>query len=908
MKRSWKLVALMLFVLIFVCGGNLLSLERQDSRGDPIKNESIFAQSIVQNPGCDWPSFGRTPDNNRVAPDGCGPKTDNLINIWEFGANGSVKYPVILDDKIYFGSSNGEFYCVDCTFGKKIWEYRADGKISSPSIIIDDKIYFGSEEGKFYCLDIKKGEKRWEYKVDGIIYAPNALNGRIYVRTNKGEIHCLDAQTGSFIWSYSMGSFTSYPALLEDKLYFCSYKESIFYCYCINSNTGKVIWEYQKEMEEQPYATAVVISNEKIYFGLGYYTLGLLYCLDIQTGEEKWSFRADSEILNSPIVSNGKVYFSSMHKTYCVYEKTGAKKWEIDVYNGSSYAIALSEGNLFLASMDGVQCLRISDGQKKWSYKSLFHPNYVLISSKRIYVVSENIVCCFGDFNKTNQPASNTCDWLSYGRTPDNNRVVPDGCAPKNNSLVEIWKTSTGSHPLAIATENKIYISLYDFIYCLDDKNGRVIWEYKCSKSVSSYMAIKNGRLYFDIRMSSKQHVFCCLDAQVGRKIWEYEIPDYTYDCISPIATDDGVYFGTSNGKIYCLSPQTGKLKWEYNTGGEINYMPAIADGKLYAASSNNLYCLDLKTGKKLWKYETYYITSSPVVCGEKIYVGSSYGSRFYCFDTRQCKVIWTIKINIPSDFSPVVYKGMVYVGSTDRFYCLNSSNGSTIWSYNTHDLSSIISSPILSAGRIYFANKIKIYSLDSKKGLKLWEYEIANASSLSISNGKLYINSITELERILYCFSDSPPMPPKGTCCDNCTDCNKCMAFKVGSKDWFICNQLQAPMSTAPIIKNGRTFLVIRYIAETIGANVDWNATSQTVTITDPKNGKTIQLQINNNIATIGGKKVQIDQNTDVKPFISEGRTLLPLRFVVDSLGLDLDWLDQTKEAAICYKDPICP
>jgi peroxiredoxin len=143
--------------------------------------------------------------------------------------------------------------------------------------------------------------------------------------------------------------------------------------------------------------------------------------------------------------------------------------------------------------------------------------------------------------------------------------------------------------------------------------------------------------------------------------------------------------------------------------------------------------------------------------------------------------------------------------------------------------------------------------------------------------------------------------------CCENCNDCDKCMVFKIGSRDWKICNDIQPRMSTAPVAQNGRTFLLIRYIAETIGAFVYWDPQKQLVRIDSSHLNIVVDLVIGENKAIVNGKEVQIDTNPNIKPFISGGYTLLPLRFVSDSLGLNVVWVDKTKEAKICYKSLDC-
>ena len=94
--------------------------------------------------------------------------------------------------------------------------------------------------------------------------------------------------------------------------------------------------------------------------------------------------------------------------------------------------------------------------------------------------------------------------------------------------------------------------------------------------------------------------------------------------------------------------------------------------------------------------------------------------------------------------------------------------------------------------------------------------------------------------------------------------------------------------------ILDGRTMTPSRFVAEMLGADVDWDDETKTVTIT--KGEKVIKLVIDSNIALVDGEEVEID----VPATIIDGRTLTPSRFVAEMLGADVDWDDETKTVTI--------
>jgi Copper amine oxidase N-terminal domain len=141
--------------------------------------------------------------------------------------------------------------------------------------------------------------------------------------------------------------------------------------------------------------------------------------------------------------------------------------------------------------------------------------------------------------------------------------------------------------------------------------------------------------------------------------------------------------------------------------------------------------------------------------------------------------------------------------------------------------------------------------------------------------------------------------------------DCKLVLRYQQDNKMYFA-NGEQKEMETPPVNVNSRLFLVVRYVTTEIpGTTIDWIGATKTVIITT-RDGKKIQLQIGNKDAIIDGEVVQIDPNNpEVVPFITEGRTLCPMRFVAENLGAtgpdDIRWYGDTKTVELRFDDPMC-
>ncbi len=96
------------------------------------------------------------------------------------------------------------------------------------------------------------------------------------------------------------------------------------------------------------------------------------------------------------------------------------------------------------------------------------------------------------------------------------------------------------------------------------------------------------------------------------------------------------------------------------------------------------------------------------------------------------------------------------------------------------------------------------------------------------------------------------------------------------------------------PIIENDRVLVPMRKIFETLGANVEWNDDTQTVTAT--KDAIKINLQIGNTEMQVNDKVVTLD----VAPKLLNDRTLVPIRAVSESLNANVDWNESSQRVII--------
>ncbi|MCR4419405.1 MAG: copper amine oxidase N-terminal domain-containing protein [Clostridia bacterium] len=114
--------------------------------------------------------------------------------------------------------------------------------------------------------------------------------------------------------------------------------------------------------------------------------------------------------------------------------------------------------------------------------------------------------------------------------------------------------------------------------------------------------------------------------------------------------------------------------------------------------------------------------------------------------------------------------------------------------------------------------------------------------------------------------------------------------SFTIGSTTYTV-NGKEYTMDVAPYIKEGRTYVPVRYVATALGVSEDniFYASGQVSLL---KDGRAVQLTIGSKTMVVNGVAVTMD----VAPEIQAGRTMLPFRWIATALGASVSWNEETK------------
>ena len=276
-------------------------------------------------------------------------------------------------------------------------------------------------------------------------------------------LYCLNAETGDLIWRYyteDWQEIESTPAVAYGKVYFGSNNGNI---YCLNAETGDFIWSYDTGTK---CGSSPAILDGYVYIGSA--QDGKLFCLDADNGKVYWSYYVGSSVLSTPAVVDGKVYFGCHNGyIYCLDAETGDSIWMFSTSDWVHSSPAVINGNVYIGSHNKyLYCRNADTGENIWSYKT-------------------------GD-TVDSTPA------IAYGYVYFGSMDYKVYCLDAVNGDF-IWSYTTDFHVESspAVADGKVYIgSLDNRIYCLDAYTGKYIWHHYTTRMISSSPAIANGCVY----------------------------------------------------------------------------------------------------------------------------------------------------------------------------------------------------------------------------------------------------------------------------------------------------------------------------------------------------------------------------------------------------------------------------
>ncbi len=396
---------------------------------------------------------------------------------------------------------------------------------------------------------------------------------------------------------------------------------------CIDGMPGptrpRVIWTHASR---EHFVASLVAAGERLYLpALGAFNSGAFHAVDLTEAPAKRILWTKSPpvlripTVCSPVVAGGKIVFGEgMHQTegaslLCLRASDGRLSWRLNV-TGELVHIegspTVADGRVFLgAGSGGVICADLNlvtlDGkevsaaeveasiEKRW--KELVAKYEQDLKKECNFAIPPNEM-------SLPQPAPQV--WWVQGRDAwhvDGPTVAADGRVLAGSAYLDVEKKGDRA------------------LYCMDARDGRVIWKVPLKYNPWGGPSVSGGRVlvstssirYDPQQVGSAAGEVVALRLSDGSVEWRR---DAGAGVLGAVAVAGGLaIFTDTAGRVVALDAVTGEPRWEHK--GEAPYFagPAVSGGAVYAADLKGVVrALGLKDGKPLWRLDAAAAAGSP--------------------------------------------------------------------------------------------------------------------------------------------------------------------------------------------------------------------------------------------------------------------------------------------------------
>jgi outer membrane protein assembly factor BamB len=108
--------------------------------------------------------------------------------------------PAIAGDRLFLPLAAGDVAALSLTTGEPIWDRRLGGP-ANDLLALADRVYVGSDDNYFYCLETASGRVVWRFRTGGdVIGRPVADERRVFVASLDNALRAFDRRSGSQQW------------------------------------------------------------------------------------------------------------------------------------------------------------------------------------------------------------------------------------------------------------------------------------------------------------------------------------------------------------------------------------------------------------------------------------------------------------------------------------------------------------------------------------------------------------------------------------------------------------------------------------------------------------------------------------------------------------------------------------
>lgn len=311
---------------------------------------------------------------------------------WTFEAPAPIKNkPVVFNKNILVTSQDGTAYLLSTSNGRQLWKRQLDGYPKQP-VLFQNEVVIGTSNGKVYSLD-KDGEIKINIDLKSknittiygvantstLIYA--TTDGGLYSITKNGEVTLINNLSG-----------TMTAPIVSDNVVLGLNDKTV-----AMKKDGKILWQQETG---QIWTSGPAADDRNVYLGTVENKLVALYLDD---GKKRWEIETDGWIMGDITSIDGIVYFGTNGGTmHAVNANNGNIIWKTTIHKAIKTSAELGQIGgrtaLLAGSDDGsVYAFGAEEGEILWKFQTKDIADEVLYHKDVLYFGShDNTLYAYG--------------------------------------------------------------------------------------------------------------------------------------------------------------------------------------------------------------------------------------------------------------------------------------------------------------------------------------------------------------------------------------------------------------------------------------------------------------------------------------------------------------------------------
>jgi outer membrane protein assembly factor BamB len=328
----------------------------------------------------------------------------------------------------------------------------------------------------------------WVYKTDGDPYQskPYVSGDKVvfYASNDTAEggknTYCINRNTGNLIWKCydSLSQMVMSPVVYNNLIIMGGINP-----HALNLSNGTHAWKYRDDLMPTSLYNNPLLVGDAVYFA-SYLSVTKHVA---STGVKIWETEGEhwwTNLRNSRLVfKNGKLYFgdASQYRMTSFFENSGQIDWFVTVEKPFANIPAVTDNEIFIGIQDAdinnktLRCLNLADRTEKWGVKLGVIFSDVVVEGDKVYAIGMTTLHC---------------------------RSALDGSA--------IWhhEMSAGAVSEPLVTGNKVIVGYGNGLICLNATTGELLWEYKTAEG-------QNGMGFTSPTLDGDRFFVSCADGNL---------------------------------------------------------------------------------------------------------------------------------------------------------------------------------------------------------------------------------------------------------------------------------------------------------------------------------------------------------------------------------------------------------